>query len=670
MNLADDGEFVYLREEMVERQIAGRGIQDEVVLEAMRTVRRETFVPDDLQEFAYRGASLPIGEEQAISQPHVVARMAEALELSSTDRVLDVGTGSGYAAAVLGQIARAVYTVERHESLAQAARKRFRRLGYANMEVRHGDGTLGWAEHAPFEGIAVAAAGPEVPDSLLEQLAVGGRLVMPTGEADRFQKLVRVRRTGKADYEREQLGDVRFVPLIGAEGFGGPDGAGAEEEASVDDRQLTLSEHIARGAEPVASIEEADLDGLMDRIGEARVVLLGEATHGTAEFYEMRAKITRALIRRKGFQIVAAEADWPDAAQIDRYVRGAEHAPSVEKPFTRFPTWMWANTHVLDLVEWLRQYNLERVSGEQDVGFYGLDLYSLRASIHAILHYLEDVDPEAARVARERYGCLTPWEQDPAAYGRMAISGRYRECEEEVVEMLQDMLEKRLTYAARDGQRFFDAAQNARLVASAEQYYRTIYYGSVTSWNLRDEHMFETLKQLLEHRGPEAKAVVWAHNSHLGDASATEMSMRGEHNVGQLCRETFGGEAYLVGFGTNHGTVAAASSWDGPMEVKKVRPAHEESYERLMQEAEGAAFLLPLRESTAADPLRRALLEERLERAIGVIYRPETELQSHYFQAALPRQFDEYAWFGKTRAVTPLGPEVAEGMPETFPFGV
>ena len=668
MDLADDGEFIHLRKEMVERQLAGRGIQDEAVLEAMRTVRREAFVPGDLQEFAYRDAPLPIGEEQTISQPHVVARMAEALELSPTDRVLDVGTGSGYAAAVLSRIAQAVYTVERHESLARAARERFRRLGYDNIEVRHRDGTLGWPEHAPFEGITVAAAGPEVPEPLLEQLAVGGRLVMPTGEAGRFQKLVCVRRTGKAEYEREQLGEVRFVPLIGAEGFGEPDGA--EEEAAANDRQLTLPERIAQGAEPMASIEGADLDGLMERIGEARVVLLGEATHGTAEFYEMRAKITRTLIRRKGFQIVAAEADWPDAAQVDRYVRSAEHAPSAEEPFTRFPTWMWANTHVLDLVEWLRQYNLERPSEEQGVGFYGLDLYSLRSSIHAILHYLEDVDPEAARVARERYGCLSPWEQDPAAYGRMAISGRYRECEEEVVDMLQDMLEKRLTYAARDGQRFFDAAQNARLVASAEQYYRTIYYGSVTSWNLRDEHMFETLKQLLEHRGPEAKAVVWAHNSHLGDASATEMSMRGEHNVGQLCREAFGDEAYLVGFGTDHGTVAAASSWDGPMEVKKVRSAHEESYERLMREAEGEAFLLPLREQTAADRLRRALLEERLERAIGVIYRPETELQSHYFRAALPRQFDEYAWFNETRAVTPLGPEAAEGMPETFPFGV
>ena len=669
MSLADDEEFVHLREEMVERQLAGRGIQNEVVLEAMRTVRREAFVPDDMREFAYRDAPLPIGEEQTISQPHVVARMAEVLELSPADRVLDVGTGSGYAAAVLSQIAQAVYTVERHESLAQAARERFRRLGYANVAVRHGDGTLGWAEHAPFEGITVAAAGPEVPEPLLEQLAVGGRLVMPTGEAGRFQKLILVHRTGKADYEREQLGDVRFVPLIGAEGFGEPDGAGAGE-ASAADKQLTLSERIARGAEPVASIEGADLDELVERIGEARVVLLGEATHGTAEFYEMRAKITRALIRRKGFQIVAAEADWPDAAQIDRYVRSAEHVPSVEKPFTRFPTWMWANTHVLDLVEWLRQYNLERTSGEQGVGFYGLDLYSLRASIHAILHYLEDVDPEAARVARERYGCLSPWEQDPAAYGRMAISGRYRECEKEVVDMLQDMLEKRLTYAARDGQRFFDAAQNARIVANAEQYYRTIYYGSVTSWNLRDEHMFETLKQLLAHRGPEAKAVVWAHNSHLGDASATEMSMRGEHNVGQLCREAFGDEAYLVGFGTDHGTVAAASSWDGPMEVKRVRPAHEESYERLMREAEEEAFLLPLHKSTAAGPLRRALLEERLERAIGVIYRPQTELQSHYFRAALPRQFDEYIWFDETRAVTPLEPEAAEGMPETFPFGV
>ena len=665
------GEFETLRHDMVEHQLAGRGLADEAVLEAMRTVLREAFVPEGLEEFAYRDAPLPIGEEQTISQPYAVAHMIAALELTPGDRVLDVGTGSGYAAAVASRIAREVHSIERYKALAEEAKERLQQLGYDNIEVRHGDGTLGWPERVPFDAIVVAAAGPRVPEPLLEQLTVGGRLVMPTGERDRSQQLVRLRRMSETDYERESLGGVRFVPLVGAAGFDGPsgDGAGvAVPEAGVTETAAppSRSEQITRHAEPFASIAKADLDALMERIGEARVVLLGEATHGTAEFYEMRAKITQALIERKGFQVVAAEADWPDAAQIDQYVRGDGREPAEEEPFTRFPTWMWANTEVRDLIEWMRRYNEGR-SPEEAPGFYGLDLYGLRASIAAVLHYLEDVDPEAAQVARERYSCLSPWEQDPAAYGRMTVRGRYRECEDEVLDMLQELLEKRLAYTARDGERFFDAAQNARLVASAEQYYRTMYYGSVRSWNLRDEHMFETLKQLLDFRGADAKAVVWAHNSHLGDASATEMGTRGEHNVGQLCREHFGEDVYLVGFGTDRGTVAAASAWNGPMEVKTVRPAHEESYERLMCEAGPERFLLPLRDASPA--FRRALQEERLERAIGVIYRPETELQSHYFRASLPRQFDEYIWLDETQAVTPLGPEHTGGMPETFPFG-
>jgi len=279
-------------------------------------------------------------------------------------------------------------------------------------------------------------------------------------------------------------------------------------------------------------------------------------------------------------------------------------------------------------------------------------------------------DPDAARIARTRYGCLSPWEGDPAAYGRAVVSGGYRSCEEPVIAMLREMLDKRLDYQLRDGERYLDALQNARVVANAERYYRAMYYGSRESWNLRDQHMFETLQVLLAFRGPETKAVVWEHNSHVGNAAATEMGARGELNVGQLARETFGDAAYLVGFGTDHGTVAAASDWDGPMQVKSVRPAHPESYERLCHDAGIAAFLLALREPRRPE-VRDELGAARLERAIGVIYRPETELQSHYFQAVLPVQFDEYVWFDETRAVRALGPTGAtHGMPETYPFGL
>jgi protein-L-isoaspartate(D-aspartate) O-methyltransferase len=285
------------------------------------------------------------------------------------------------------------------------------------------------------------------------------------------------------------------------------------------------------------------------------------------------------------------------------------------------------------------------------------------------VNYLEDVDPSTAGIARRRYGCLTPWQSDPASYGYAALNAQYQSCEPGVVAMLADLLLKEQRYATQDGERFLDAVQNARLIANAERYYRTMYYGSRASWNLRDSHMFETLKGLLDHHGPSSKGIVWAHNSHVGDSRATEMSRRGEHNIGQLCRVEFGQGACLIGFGTHTGTVAAASDWDGPMEVKPVRPSLAGSYERLCHESDVASFILPLR-GPAFKPLHTGLSQPRLERAIGVLYRPETELQSHYFQAVLPRQFDEYIWFDQTHAVTPLATETIEGLPDTYPFGL
>lgn len=684
---ADDGpheaedSFAEQRERMVRTQLESRGIRDPRVLAAFRRVPREEFVPVHLKEFAYRDSPLPIEERQTISQPFIVALTCEALELAPDDRVLEIGTGSGYAAAVLAQVASEVYTVERHGPLAQTAHGRLERLGYDNVYVLHGDGTQGWEEHAPYDAIAVAAGGPRPPRPLLEQLAPGGRLVIPVGETPRLQKLVRIRRTPDG-FTEEDLGDVAFVPLIGAEGWGddsahGPAAQPAEPAAPAASEEptwarLSAPELIGACAEPFETVDDADLAPLLERIGDARVVCLGEATHGTAEFYDFRARLTLKLVETKGFSIVAAEADWPDAAHLDHFARHLPGELPPGRPFTRFPTWMWRNHEVLRFVRELRERNARVEDFEQRAGFYGLDLYSLYSSIRAVLEYLESVDPQSARVARERYGCLTPWEGDPATYGRAAVSGRYRECEQEVIANLKDLLRKRLQYASQDGHRFFDAVQNARLVANAESYYRVMYYGSRESWNLRDRHMFGTLQALLEARGPGSKAVVWAHNSHLGDASATEMGSRGEINVGYLCREHFGKQAYLLGFGTDHGTVAAASHWDGPMEIKDVRPSHSRSYERLAHDTGLPAFLLPLR-SPRHPKLREELSTERLERAIGVIYRPESELASHYFRANLPRQFDEWVWFDESSAVDALRPEsvLAEGeVPETFPFGV
>ena len=534
--------FSEQRRSLVERQVKARGVRDPAVLSALGQVRREAFLPPELAEFAYLDTALPIEMGQTISQPYIVAFMTEALELKPQDRVLEIGTGSGYAAAVLAKIAQEVYTIERHSELAEQAARRLKEEGFLNVHVLHADGTLGWPEHAPFDAIVVAAGGPEVPQPLLEQLSIGGRLVIPIGEGRTMQTLVRVTRTSEAEYHREELCDVRFVPLIGARGW--------EEDEELAPPSLappkpshpvTVANLIRESVESLDRIEGADVGSLVERIGDSRLALIGEATHGTSEFYRMRAEITKALIERHGLRIVAIEADWPDAARVDQYVRRLPPPDGHQwEAFSRFPTWMWRNREVLAFIEWLRNYNLAIEDPDQRVAFYGLDLYSVFTSIRAVLEYLDRVDPESARIARLRYGCLTPWEGDPALYGRLAITGRYRVCENEAVAALQDLLQQRLRYAQYDGAHFMDAVQNARLVTNAERYYRAMYYGSNESWNLRDRHMFQTLELVLGYHGAQSKAVVWEHNSHLGNAASTEMGAGGQINVGQLCREEFG----------------------------------------------------------------------------------------------------------------------------------
>ena len=656
-------DFRRLRREMVEEAIFARGVRSELVLSAMRKVPREAFLPHELREFAYEDSPLPIEAEQTISQPYIVAFMTEALALQGGEKILEIGAGSGYAAAVLAEIAGEVYTVERIGQLAEKAASTLADLGYHNVHVLHGDGTKGWPEHAPYDGIIVAAGGPKIPESLKHQLKIGGRLVIPVGRDPKLQELVRVTRISENEYRSEDLADVRFVPLVGQEGWAPAERAPGKPRPVP---AASLASKIAAACEPFETPETVRLDRLLARIGDARIVLLGEASHGTSQFYRMRERISRGLIANRGFRFVAIEGDWPDAARVDHYVRHLEYPPSEWTAFARFPTWMWRNNEVRAFVDWLRSHNAPLDAAER-AAFHGLDLYSLYDSIRAVLKYLDEVDPASARVARERYGCLTPWQSDPATYGHAALTGSYPTCESEVAVVLTDLLHKRRAYAERDGERFIDAVQNARLIANAEQYYRVMYYGSRASWNLRDSHMFETLKTLLAFYGPRSKAIVWAHNSHIGDASATEMSFRGEYNLGQLCRKEFGNLVYTIGFGTNAGTVAAASNWDGPMEIKRVVPALAESYERIFHESGVPNLCLDLRQALNGS---EGLNKPRLERAIGVIYRPETELASHYFQAVLPRQFDEYVWFDQTDAVAPFETKTLEEMPDTYPFGL
>ena len=427
-----------------------------------------------------------------------------------------------------------------------------------------------------------------------------------------------------------------------------------------------------------------DYDLLLDLVGDARFVLIGEASHGTHDFYRERARITRRLIAERGFTAVAVEADWPDAYRINRYVRGTSDDPDALAAlgdFQRFPRWMWRNADVLEFVEWLREYNDALPSDARQTGFYGLDLYSLHSSIQAVLAYLDRVDPEGAVRARARYACFDHFGDDPQVYGYATTLGPAESCENEVVGQLVE-LQRRAADVVQGDRRLaedehFFATQNARLAKNAEAYYRAMFYGRISSWNLRDRHMVETLAALVSHlerHDGQAKVVVWAHNSHLGDARATAMVAEGELNVGQLVRERYGRDAVLVGFTTYSGTVTAATNWDEPALRRHVRPGLPGSYEALFHEAgmDGASdFLLRLRD--AGDVANR-LRQTRLERAIGVIYRPETERFSHYFLANLADQFDAVLHFDETEAVTPLdreaGWETPEELPETFPFAV
>ena len=441
----------------------------------------------------------------------------------------------------------------------------------------------------------------------------------------------------------------------------------------------TLTGAVRAAARPLVGAAH-DYDPLLELVGDARFVLIGEASHGTHEFYRERAQITKRLITEKGFTAVAVEADWPDAYRVNCYVRGASgdaDASDALAGFQRFPTWMWRNTVVRTFVEWLRAHNETLPSDAPKAGFYGLDLYSLFTSIEAVVGYLDKVDPEAARRARERYACLEHFGRDSERYGYATGLGLAEPCEDEVVSQLVELQRRAAEYARRDGRvaedDFFYAEQNARLAKNAEHYYRAIFRGRVSSWNLRDRHMAQTLDALVAHldrqSGRRTKVVVWAHNSHLGDARATEMGESGELNLGQLVREQYSREAVLVGFSTHRGTVTAASDWGGAAERKRVRPALQGSYEELFHEVGLPRFLLSLQDDGAA---AQGLRGPRLERAIGVIYRPQTERTSHYFHARLPEQFDAVLHIDETQAVEPLertAPWEAGEVPETFPFG-
>ena len=435
---------------------------------------------------------------------------------------------------------------------------------------------------------------------------------------------------------------------------------------------------LVGAARPVTGTAE-DYEGLLGLVGDRRLVLIGEASHGTHEFYRERARITRRLVDELGFTVVAVEGDWPDAYRVNRYVmgmRGDATADDALQGFRRFPTWMWRNRDVLAFVQWMRARNEAQAHPSTKVRFYGLDLYSLRASIEAVIDYLERVDPAEAARARARYSCFDHVGTDGQAYAYALATAAADPCEAQVVAQLIELRRRATGYLRQDGwvaeDEQFYAEQNAALVRDAEEYYHQMYRADVSSWNLRDRHMSRTLDALIEHLGrrmPGTKVVVWAHNSHVGDARATAMGARGELNIGQLARQGHGGDVLLIGLSTYSGRVTAASDWGGPAERKHVRPGRADSYEAMLHSAEIGQYWLPTGSLADHEELSRS----RLERAIGVIYRPETELQSHYFGADLVRQFDVMIHIDHTRALEPLDrtPLWDRGEPpETYPTGV
>ncbi len=451
------------------------------------------------------------------------------------------------------------------------------------------------------------------------------------------------------------------------------------------DIDYALVTAIEKHAQPLTGTM-SDYDAIINAATNKQFVLIGEATHGTKEFYRARAEITQRLIQEKGFDAVAVEADWPDAYSVNRYVQNQSDADNAEealKNFERFPTWMWRNAEVSHFIEWLKGYNQQfRQHAGKDskcpAGFYGLDLYSMNTSIHAVIDYLDKVDPMAARRARIRYNCLYHFMDQPQAYGYATEAGLADSCENEIVSQLIELRHKAYEYMKKNGfvaeDEYFCAKQNATLVKDAEQYYRALYRGRPNSWNLRDQHMFDTLENLKAHLEDrlqrDARIVVWAHNSHIGNAGATEMHKRGEFNIGQLVKAKYKEKALLVGFSTCRGAVTAASDWDEPEEFKKINEPFPGSYENVFHHVNHKQFLLDLRESNAAVD---GLMEPRLQRAIGVVYRPETERQSHYFLSCLPEQFDFMLHYDDTNAVEPLKtimhPHKGE-MDETYPYGL
>lgn len=639
----------------IQTQLKNKGIKNQLLLNAFENIPTTFFLSKELYPYTFENTTRE--DELVKIEPRIfaVAKMLENLKIKKGEKILAIGLDSVYVMAILSRICKEVYALEENEAYAEWALEVLKNINITNVYVAVGDKNKGWKEKAPFDAILITSEFEEVSEQLKKQLKIGGRLLVPVGPDWAHIIFEMIQRVSETDFNIEKLKDNFFMPSPKI----------LPEISSKDFPEKEIVDEISSKAQAFNSIKKFPMDKLLERIGDAQVVLLGEASHGTSEFYITRQEITKALIEKKGFNFVCAEADWSDAEQINSYVRNKQTQKDWA-PFMRFPQWMWKNKEVLNFVEWMKEYNALH---KNKTGFYGLDLYGLENSITLVINYLENIDADLANLAKSRYSCITPFMSNPAIYGKLVVSNQLESCEKEVLKMLVDLLKNKdkLNHSPE----YFYAYQNANVVVDAERYYKAMYYGSAESWNLRDFHMFYTLKSLMSYFGPQTKAIVWAHNSHIGNALATEMYSRGEINIGHLCKEHFGEKSYLIGFGTHTGTVAAAHNWGNAMNVIKVNNSLPKSYENLCHKTQINSFTLPLREQFAGKKLRELLSAPKLERAIGVVYRPDTERQSHYFQAVLPSQFDEYIFYDESQAVTPItSTNVIPKLLENHPFAL
>ena len=575
----------------IKEQLEDKGISNELLLEAFQDIPEAFFLSEILHPYFYEDIRIEKSLEKTEPRVIVVARMLEQLKIKKEAKILITGVDSIYILVVLSKIYKEVYTIETNETYANWTLEVLKSIDIANVFVKTGNPEIGWEEKGPFNTILIATEFKEITKTIKEQLKLGAKLLAPVGPDWSHVILEIIIRISENEYETKAVKDSYFIPnpkilpKIGTETY--------SEKECVDE--------IGINSLPFKTIKKFPMDGLLERIGDAKVVLLGEASHGTSEFYLTRQEITKALIEKKGFNFVCAEADWSDAEQINNYTRN-QYKSQDWMPFARFPQWMWKNKEVLNFVEWLKKHNSKH---NNTIGFYGLDLYGLENSIDLVIKYLADIDPELAELAKSKYACITPYMSSPAVYGRLVANNKIAGCEKEILDMLFDLLKNK--NKLNHSKEYFYAYQNATVVIDAERYYRAMYYGSAESWNLRDFHMFYTLKSLLSYFGKDSKAVVWAHNSHIGNALATEMYARGEINIGHLCKEHFGSKSYHIGFGTHTGTVAAARNWGESMEKINVNESVENSYENLCHKTNVPNFTLPLREENSEKKLRDLL---------------------------------------------------------------